>query len=139
MKKTISRILLISVLTLCTATSFAGRYNSLKFISDRGETYTVTTNNLEIFINGENISFSNTDLILPLSSLVTMEFTDYDDSPAEINAIMFERNGVVMIYNLNGMAIGSFESYSEAFGSLNNGIYVIKDVRGNSLKVKIEK
>ena len=113
----------------------AGRYNSLKFTSDNGETYTIATNSLEILVNNGNLTFSNTDLTLPLTSLVSMEFTDYDDSPTSVDAVILDGEGPVTVYSINGVFVGSFESYTEALGSLSQGVFVIKDVNGNSLKV----
>ena len=124
---------------LSSSLSFAGRYTTLKFTSDSGETYTVTTNNLEILVNEANLTFSNTDLTIPLASLVSMEFTDYDDSPASVDTFDSNPVGAVTVYNLNGMLIGSFESFSEALGSLGQGVFVITDANGNSLKISVVK
>ena len=139
MRKISLLFLIISVLALTASPVSAERYNSLRFISNSGETYTIATNNLEILISGENLTFSNTDLIIPLASLVSMEFADYNDNPAQIDEMVFDRNSTVMVYDLNGTQVGSFDSYSEALGSLATGLYVIKDANGNSFKVNVEK
>lgn len=139
MKNFSIKFLLLLILVLTPSLAFAGRYSSLKFTSDSGETYSVTTDNLEILINGENLTFNNTNLTIPLSSLVSMEFTDYDDSPAAIETVTFDGRGAVTVYNINGVSIGSFDSYAEALASLSQGLYVIKDANGNSLKINVEK
>ena len=128
---------------LMTATipslAIAGRYNSLKFSSSSGETFTVATNNLEILVNGENLTFNNTNLTIPLSSLISMEFTDYEESPASIDIVKFDGNGFVTVYNIDGTSIGYFDSYTDALSSLGKGVYVVKDKNGNSLKISVEK
>lgn len=126
-------------MVLIPSLAFAGRYTTLKFTSDSGEIYNIATNNLEILVNGENLTFNNTDLAIPLSSLVSMEFTDYDESSAAIDAVTFDGNGVVTVYNVNGSSVGSFDSYTEALASLSQGVYVIKDANGNSLKISVGK
>lgn len=131
--------LLLSMMAISSSVAIAGRYCSLKFTSNSGETYTVATNNLEILVNGENLTFSNTDLMIPLTSLVSMEFTDYDDSPAAIETVPFDGKGAVTVYNIDGTVVSSFDSYSEALASLRQGVYVIKDVNGNSLKISVGK
>ena len=126
-------------MALTPSLALAGRYTSLKFTSDSGETYTVGTNNLEILVQGESLTFNNTNLMIPLASLVSMEFADYDESPASIDEMVFDPSSNVMVFDLNGTGLGSFGSFSEAFGSLGKGLYVIKDANGNSLKVNVEK
>ena len=96
-------------------------------------------NNLEILVNGENLTFSNTDLTIPVSSLISMEFTDYDDSPAAIDTVKFDGNGLVTVYNIDGTSVGSFDSYTDALSSLGKGVYVVKDTIGNSLKISVGK
>ena len=130
---------MLLVTVLIPSLAFAGRYNTLKFTSDSGETYSIATNNLVIHVNGENLTFNNTDLTIPLSSLVSMEFTDYDDSPAAIDTVIFEGTGTVAVYNINGTPVGSFDSYADALASLSRGVYVIKDANGNSLKISVGK
>ena len=139
MKKLLFLFLLSITTLLSPATGFAGRYKSLKFTSNDGETYTIATNNLEILVSGEAITFSNTNLILPLSSLVSMEFTDYDENPAAVDSIVIEPTGAVMVYDINGLLVGSFDSYQDALESLREGVFVIKDTKGNSLKISVGK
>ena len=131
--------LLLSMMAISSSVAIAGRYCSLKFTSNSGETYTVATNNLEILVNGENLTFSNTDLMIPLTSLVSMEFTDYDDSPAAIDTVKFDGDGLVTVYNIDGTSLGSFDSYTDALSSLGKGVYVVKDTIGNSLKISVGK
>ena len=131
--------LMVSLMVLPSSLVMAGRYSSLMFTSNTGEKYTVATNNLEILVNGENLTFSNTDLTIPLSSLISMEFTDYDDSPATIDTVKFDGNGLVTVYNIDGTSVGSFDSYTDALSSLGKGVYVVKDTIGNSLKISVGK
>ena len=139
MKKFSLQFLMMLMMVLIPSLAFAGRYTTLKFTSDSGEIYNIATSNLEILVNGENLTFNNTDLAIPLSSLVSMEFTDYDESSAAIDAVTFDGNGVVTVYNVNGSSVGSFDSYTEALASLSQGVYVIKDANGNSLKISVGK
>lgn len=127
------------MMALSSSSAMAGKYSSLKFISDSGDTYTVAANNLEIFVNGGSLTFGNTDLIIPLTSLVSMEFTDYDDNPTGIDTVTFDGKGGVAVYNINGTPVGTFDSYAEALASLSQGVYVVKDTNGNSLKISVEK
>lgn len=139
MKKISTFLLILLMAAVFPLLASAGSYRSLKFTSNSGETYIVTTNNLEILVNGENLTFNNTNLTIPLSSLVSMEFTDYDDSPAEIDYVVFEGDGVVTVYDINGTSVGSFDSYTDALASLSQGVYVIKDANNNSLKICVGK
>ena len=131
--------LMVSLMVLPSSLAMAGRYSSLMFTSNTGEKYSVATNNLEILVNGENLTFSNTDLTIPLSSLISMEFTDYDDSEAAIDTVKFDGNGLVTVYNIDGTSVGSFDSYTDALSSLGKGVYVVKDTVGNSLKISVGK
>ena len=124
---------------LPSSLAMAGRYSSLMFTSNSGEKYTIATNNLEILVNDENLTFSNTDLTIPLSSLISMEFTDYDDSPAAIDTVKLDGDGLVTVYNIDGTSVGSFDSYTDALSSLVKGVYVVKDTIGNSLKISVGK
>lgn len=128
-----------AVMMTLSSSAFAGRYTSLKFTSNTGETYDVATNNLEILVEGDNLTFSNTDLRIPLASLVSMEFEDYDNSTSLIYETVFDGNSPVLVFNINGTPIGHFTSYSQALGSLSQGLYVIKDANGNSIKLSVEK
>ena len=139
MKKFSLLFLMVSMMALPSSLAFAGRYNSLKFTYNSGETYTIATDNLEIQVNGENLTFSNTDIMIPLSSLVSMEFMDYDNNPAEINSVSFVDKGAVTVYTVNGISVGSFDSCADALSSLGKGVYVVKDSIGNSLKISVGK
>ena len=139
MKKFPLLFLMVSLMVLPSSLAMAGRYSTLMFTSNTGEKYTVATNHLEILVNGENLTFSNTDLTIPLSSLISMEFTDYDDSPAAIDIVKFDGNGLVTVYNIDGTSVGSFDSYTDALSSLGKGVYVVKDTFGNSLKISVGK
>ena len=125
-------------MALSSSLAEAGRYTSLKFTSNSGDVYTVATDNLEILINGENLTFNNTNLIIPLTSLVSMEFSDFG-STAEIDIVTFDGTNVVTVYNINGTIAGSFDSYAVALASLGQGVYVVKDANGNTLKISVEK
>ena len=139
MKKFSLLFLMALMMALPSSLAMAGRYSYLEFTSNTSEIYTVATNNLEILVNGENLIFSNTDLMIPLSSLISMEFTEYDDSPAAIDTVKFDGNGLVTVYNIDGTALGSFDSYTDALSSLGKGVYVVKDTIGNSLKISVGK
>lgn len=139
MRKISILFLMLLMMALTPSMASAGRYSSLKFISESGETYTVATENLEILIHGANLTFSNTNLKIPVSSLVSMEFGNFDDSSSAVNSSVADQNGVVSVFDINGTLLGSFGSFSEALGSLSPGIYVIMDSNGNSLKVSVGK
>lgn len=139
MKKKFTFFLTLLVLALTPSLASSGSYSSLKFTSNSGETYTVATNNLEILVNGENLTFNNTNLTIPLSSLVSMEFGDFGNTPSVIDTVSFDGTDLVAVYNPNGTLVGTFASYSEALDSLGQGVYVIRDAKGNSLKISVEK
>ena len=139
MKKLSTFFLMLLMTATIPSLAIAGRYNSLKFSSSSGETFTVATNNLEILVNSENLTFNNTNLTIPLSSLISMEFTDYEESPASIDIVKFDGNGFVTVYNIDGTSMGYFDSYTDALSSLGKGVYVVKDTIGNSLKISVGK
>lgn len=137
----ISKKLLLLVLMLFSITSsvFADGYRSLKFTMGNGETYIVESKDLEFVIRDQNITFNNTDLILPVGSLVSMEFTDHYTGPAGVNEITLNDSGKIKVFTIDGKNIGEFNSYNDVVGSLPEGVYVINDSKGTSLKIRVEK
>lgn len=128
-----------TLIAFMASMAFAGGYKTLTFTSGQGETYEVVTANLELFVVGDNLTFSNTDLIIPLSSLVSMEFTDYSNEWASIDTMVPGLEGGVAAYSLNGVYLKTFNSLTEALSSLGKGIFVIKDGEGRTLKVNIDR
>lgn len=130
---------LMAVVSVLTSVSFAEGYSTLKFTSASGEVFTVETNNLEISVYGENLAFNNTDLLIPLSTLETMEFIDHYDGPAAVETVVASFESTVLVYGIDGKVVASFDSYTEALSSLGKGVYVIKDANGKTLKISIGK
>ena len=114
-------------------------FKALQFTKDNGKTYTILPNNLEFCFNEDLITFNNIDLHLPVTSVVSMEFTDNYVDPSGVEQIAVNTSGKIEVFTMEGKAIGGFDSYSDAINSLTNGIYVIKDSKGNSLKIKVGK
>lgn len=114
-------------------------YNTLKFTSTNGETVSVETGNLEIIIQEDCLTFNNVDLILPLSSLESMEFSDHYDAPASVEGLNAETDGKTYVYDLEGKTVGTFPTVTTALNSLSKGVYVIKTSNGKTLKVSVGK
>ena len=130
----------LMLVSFFTSATFAVGFNTLKFTYDSGKTYSVDTDDLELIIEGENLSFNNTDFTIPLSSLLSMEFIDHYDAPAAVDALSFDcPQGRISVYNLKGTFAGSFDSFSQALNSLGEGVFVIKGSNGETLKVNVGK
>lgn len=125
------------VFSALTATMYADGYGSLKFTMDNGQTYVVETYNLEFTVGADHITFNNTNLTIPVNSVVSMEFTDPFTGPAEVDKIEFNTAEGVEVFTVDGMTLGAFNTCAEAIGSLSKGVYVIKDAKGNSLKIRV--
>lgn len=126
------------LMTFAAKSEAADSFGFLKFTTTDGETYGVETENLEITVQGENLTFSNTNLLLPIADLATMEFVEtYESGTTAVELIPEAVEGAVAVYSLDGNALGSFASFSDALKSLGQGVYIVVDSEGNTLKIAV--
>ena len=132
-------VVVIALICLSSGSAFAEEgFKALKFVSATGESFTVEANDLEIYFLNGNVSFNNTELTIPSSSLISMEFTDEYDEPTGIDKISIEKD-TVEVFRLDGKLAGIFATAAEAVVRLDAGVYIIKDSKGNSIKITVGK
>ena len=132
------KILFILSLSVASATAMAN-YNSMEFKYTDGTVKTIGTDGLTItFVNSELIVVNSQgeSIAVPASSLVSMQFTEDDE--AGVASINLNNNGFE-VYNLEGVNYGKFNSLQEARASLSKGVYLIKNAKGETIKIVLEK
>ncbi len=92
---------------------------------------------LVIKAEGENlvVSQGTNTLTLKLTSVVSMQLTDYMASAEEIES---HSDGPTEVYTLEGIKVGEFETIDKARASLQPGLYILKDKSGRTIKIYIE-
>lgn len=112
-------------------------FMEFKYVDDTAQI--VFAEGLVINIEGENLMITNTagaTLSAKASDLVSMQFTDTD--PAGVKKIL-EGETAVKVYNINGVYMGECSSLKEAKETLPNGVYVVKNSNGETIKMVIGK
>lgn len=128
---------MIAMASVLMSTAFADGYETLVLKSTTGESYSVKTENLEIYFKDGKLTFSNSELNLPVSSLVSMEFADKSGGNSGVEEIAVALEGPVEIYTLDGVKAGEFSSLNDAYGSLQKGVYVVRHPNG-SFKINVQ-
>ena len=129
------RILLLLALTLAYATAMADDFTSMKFTSIDGSKFNVSLKDLEITFAEGKVVFNNSPKEIPLSTLVSMEFS-YEEASVTDAVASFECP--VEVISLQGYKVGTFYSCSEAIESLSEGIYLVTNPKGNSIKINVK-
>lgn len=115
----------------------AGAYNVMQFTYSDGNVKTLAISGLTITVNEDNLEITNTageTLNVSASDLKSMQFVD---DPAGVASISIE--GMAFeAYNLEGVYLGKFESLLAAKKSLPAGVYVMKNERGETIKIVVK-
>ena len=121
------------------ALSASAAYPSLQFNSIDGSKNDISTEGLVLTIEGENLVATNNDndkVVLPLNSLLTMQFSD---TPASVAAVDVADSGSVVVFTADGVCVGSFNSTLNAVSVLAPGIYLIQNSKGETFKTVVGK
>ena len=131
------RIILCGLAMLSFIAIYAS-YPSMKFVTIDGAEYFIGTENLEItFSDGKMIATTGyNNLELALDKLSAMEFSE---SEASIDQIQFITNSLFKVFTVDGSYCGTFEDIEQLKSALTDGIYVIKNDEGNSLKISVKR
>lgn len=132
------KLFLCGAILLASLTALAD-YNFMEFNYSDGNVKVISAEGLTITVEGNTLEISNTkgeSFNVDASSLTSMQFTNND--PAGVKTII-DGEIPVMVFDLEGRKIGVFESLNSARNALNNGIYVIKNSDGETIKLVIGK
>ena len=132
--------LLFSFLTFISMSVKAvAPYKYLEFKTTENTSIVVETDGLGIEINDGVLSLSNTSgqkMNIDASTLVFMQFTD---NSASVNNIAVDSNLRVQVYKPEGTVVGTFANASDAMNSLTPGVYILKSIEGQTVKIMIGK
>ena len=134
------KLLLLSLLTIAwMSVSAVTPYKYLEFKTTENTSLVVEAEGLEIEINDDLLSLSNTSgqkMNIDASTLVSMQFTD---SSAAIDNITFDSDSKVQVYKLDGTVLGTFTNVSNAINTLEPGVYILKSTEGQTVKIMFGK
>ncbi len=131
--------LFLSLMLMTGMTASAYDYPYLAFETTSGTVQTVSVESLSITISDGNLVVTNGSgtVTFTLSDLSKMYFSDEEQEASGIQEVE-TTSGKVQIFSLTGLAMGTFESLSQARASLRNGVYVVKS-NDKSYKINIKK
>lgn len=134
--KKIYLILLLTILSIPLSGMAESR--TMLFKTSDGSSSSLAATALEIQFKDGNMIADNgsQSLTIPLTDLISMEFSNGSSAAAELqNAV----SGNVTVVNINGVTIGSFPFATLASESLPAGLYVMKFQSGETQKLIIRK
>lgn len=114
-------------------------YKYLEFKTTENTSIVVETDGLGIEINNGVLSLSNTSgqkMNIDASTLVFMQFTD---NSASVNNIAVDSDLRVQVYKPEGTVVGTFANASDAMNALAPGVYILKSIEGQTVKIMIGK
>lgn len=129
---------LIAMASSMMTTAYADGFGTLVFKFVSGESYSVNTQGLEIYYNDGKLTFNNDESVLPVSSLVSMEFSDNSGSGSGKGEILTDSTDSVTVLSIDGINIGEFPSLADACRNLEQGLYVVCRSNGETFKIKVE-
>lgn len=108
-------------------------FETLVFKSATGESYCVDTRGLEMYFKDGKLTFSNTELTIPVASLVSMEFSDNSG----VGETLSDSDGTIEVFTVDGIRKGEFSSLQDANGALKKGLYIVRLRDGKTFKIRI--
>lgn len=133
------KFLLITVLFFLTIPlSGLADNRMMLFKTSDGDSRSISSSGLEIkFIDGNMVAGNGEEtLTLPLSDLVSMEFSVGSSSIVDITGSF---SSDVAVFNINGINLGTYSSPAMASRTLPAGLYVMKFKSGETQKLIIRK
>ena len=133
-----NRIILCGA-ALLMSLSLSAAYRSMEFKTSDGSTCHVGVDGMVMTVSEGNLVVTNASaekLELPLSAVLSMQFADIPSSVAEVVSAVKD---AVTAYTLGGTVVGCYASVQEAWGALAPGYYLLKDGRGQTIKIVVGK
>lgn len=130
---------LLSTLVIMASLNAWADYNFMVFNYSNGEAVAIQADGLSITVEGNQLEITNSkgeSLSIEASALASMQFTNTD--PAGIKDILSVGQEIT-VFNLEGICVGKFESIDHARNSLAQGIYIIKNLKGETVKLILGK
>lgn len=108
------------------------------FSTTDGSEYSISSSNLQIKFTSDKLvatSDGNT-LEVPLAKLKTMQFSEKQSG---IDGTVIDTPTQLTVYGIDGTVKGIFDSVESASAKLDNGVYILKDKNGLSIKIAVRK
>ena len=125
---------------LLIAVTAVAAYPSMEFVKTDGTSEIIPSKGLTITSDGTNLILTNAYQhyqTIPMADVSYMQFSESD--AASVEEVQAAVQGEVSVYNVSGVHVGNFSSASEAWENLSQGLYLVKDINGNSIKILVTK
>lgn len=134
--------ILLSAAGALLALQAVANYKAMEFTTSDGGTFTVGTDGLTITLENGDLKLTNeagTEMTIAAESVLSMEFTDWADPDDGVCTPTIVPDGRVAAFDTSGMPAGEFESVADALGRLPEGVFILTNGAGNSLKVRVSR
>ena len=100
-----------------------GQYPYMSFKTSDGSEQTIGSSGLVITLSSTTLIAQNSteSIEIPLESLISMRFSD--DKTTGINTVIANASSPVSVFSIDGVALGNFESVTEAEQKLPSNVY----------------
>lgn len=132
------RQLLLTGALLCGCMASAESFEFIQFTTSDGSKTTVNASGLKIAVNGSQIVVTNSEskeLSYNINDLVSMTFTN-ESGITDVNVSDGE---TFVLFDINGMNLGEFDSLIDASTKLPYNTYIIRKNDGSTYKIMIGK
>lgn len=132
------RKLILLCLGVVMALTAAADFKALKFAQTDGTVTTVKTAGLTLTPQDGSLEIANTAGEKVTLQLATINYMQFVEESASVDSPVFDLEGNVIVYNLQGVREGEFSSAFEASRKLSPGIYLVRDNSGRTLKIIVK-
>lgn len=132
MKRKITFVLM-AMTSVLMSLAHADGFEMLVFKTIKGDSYSVVTQGLEIYFKEGYLTFSNNELNIPVTSLMSMEFSDNSGVETTIS----DSPGSVAVFSIDGIRKREYSSLQEAYKDLRVGLYVVRQSDGKTFKIRV--
>lgn len=132
------RKLILLCLGVAMALTAAADFKALKFAQTDGTVTTVKTAGLTLTPQDGSLEIANTAGEKVTLQLATINYMQFVEESASVDSPVFDLEGNVIVYNLQGVKEGEFSSVFEASRKLSPGIYLVRDNSGRTLKIIVK-
>ncbi|MBQ2540102.1 MAG: hypothetical protein II551_00480 [Paludibacteraceae bacterium] len=123
------KIGLVLTMLACAIMAQAGEYAYLVFTNAQGTKTALSVTDLTMTVNGSQLDVTNAEgsVQFTLTDLASMQFSvDGETLPSGVENVL-NADAPVMVYAINGMALGAFDNLVQATQQLGAGAYVISN------------
>lgn len=126
----------ISLFFLLISLGASAQYMTMKYDTKEGESVYSGLSNLKIVFKDGNMiaTWDSNSLTISLKDLSSMQFST---NPASVEKLLAD-DVKIEVYNLDGVAYGSFANLKEACKFLSEGIYVARTENGVTSKFVVK-